>query len=52
MRIQDLERENNELQGKLTSKSIFSSMEVNYGQLISVQKENSELKTQLTILEV
>ena len=52
MRIQDLERENNELQAKLSSKSIFSSMEVNYGQLISLQKENSELKTQLSILEV
>ena len=52
MRIQDLEKENNELQMKFNSKNIFSSMEVNYGQLISLQKENSELKSHLNILEV
>ena len=52
LRIQDLEKENEELHSKLDSKSIFSNMEVNYGQLIAVQKENSELKTNLTILEV
>lgn len=52
LRIQDLEKENEELQSKLNAKSIFSNMEVNYGQLIAVQKENSELKTNLTILEV
>lgn len=52
MRIQDLEKENDELQMKLNSKSVFSNMEVNYGQLIAIQKENAELKTHLIIMEV
>lgn len=52
IRIQDLEKENNELISKVSSNSIFSSMGANYSQTISLQKENSELKTHILLLEV
>lgn len=52
LKIQTLEKENEELTAKLNSKSVFGSMEINFSQLLAVQKENSELKTHLSLLEV
>lgn len=52
IRIKDLEKENNEMSEKISSKSIFESMGANYTQIIALQKDNSDLKSQVVLMEV